>query len=253
MAASEPWVGENPLRATNKIGSQSKYMSHLIRTSGHRSYQSLIEELHGAHDHLVEMAGATLMEFQHSSSEWGARFKRLYVTFTASAPDVIGKERERLVEVINMVATLERLIDGITWFASNSSTAHLSVLECHPSTSSSQDGNDLVLGNASDDRRVIVEVTDVASGSAGQNGKEHKDLANLGCAAVVPTDGVRRYLCTSVEFATALASPKRKWSRRHYRYSVTMIQGTDTRLLEVIPAPRQLPNIGLQPTTEAGR
>lgn len=212
-------------------------MSHLVRTSANQGYEALLEELRAAHDHLVAAAGGALSGFEHSSPQWGVRFKRLYVTFGSTRPNAIEKERERLVEVINMVATLERLIDGIRWFSTNNATAHMVVLECHPSTSSSQTGNDLVLGHSPDERRVIVEVTDVASTSAGQNGKERKDLANLGCATTVPSDSIQRYLCTSTEFATSLTSANRKWKTLHYRYSTITIDGTDTQLLKVLDAP----------------
>ncbi len=212
-------------------------MSHLIRTAGVRTYSALIDELRAAHSHLVECATSALSEFHHSSTDWGARFKRLYVSLGASRPSAIEKERERLVEIINMVATLERLIAGVSWFSSNPQTVDLIVLECHPSTSASDTGNDLVLGHTPNDRRVLIEVTDVASGSAGQNGKERKDLASLGCATAVPSDGVRRFLCTSPEFAGALTNVRRRWDRSHYRYSLISIVGSDTRLLEVVAAP----------------
>lgn len=66
--------------------------------------------------------------------------------------------------------------------------------------------------------KVRCEVCDVASSNAGQNKKEKNDLKILGCAEIVPVDGVDRFTATSSEFAAALTSPKRKWSMLHYRY-----------------------------------
>src|SRR5690606_39152719 len=109
---------------------------------------------------------------------WGTLLKRTRVELTAPEPPAaITKRTERLVEVINMAATLERLMDGLSWFASQPAFAALTVIDCHPSTSSSTIGNDLVLGPEPELVAVRCEVTDVASSSAGQNGKERKDLA----------------------------------------------------------------------------
>ena len=79
------------------------------------------------------------------------------------------------------------------------------VKECHPSTSSAKGSNDLMLEDTIGVVVVRCEVCDVASDSAGSNGKERKDVASLGCADGVPDDGVRRFLCTSPEFARAAA------------------------------------------------
>lgn len=80
------------------------------------------------------------------------------------------------------------------------------------------------------------EVTDVISSNPGQNGKEKKDLRNLGCAEYVPNDLVARYIATSREFANALTSVKRKWHKMHYRYVTHETELNDqTVLLEIVP------------------
>ena len=56
------------------------------------------------------------------------------------------------------------------------------------------------------------------SSNAAQNGKEKKDLKNLGCSHEVPDDMITRYIATSTEFSNALSSPKRKWKNLHYKY-----------------------------------
>ena len=86
-------------------------------------------------------------------------------------------------------------------------------------------------------QQVVVRcgVCDIVSQRAGSNGKEQKDLESLGCADGIPADGVRRFICTSPEFAQAIASPDRKWEERHYRYR--RFAGGDeagTELLEIV-------------------
>jgi len=92
-----------------------------------------------------------------------------------------------------------------------------------------------MLGDPDGQVRVRCEVTDVASTSTGQNGKEVKDLMSLGCQISVPVDGSRRFICTSSEFAKGLSSRSRKWDGRHYRYDTMPVDGTDTWLLEIQP------------------
>lgn len=208
-------------------------MSHLIRSYGLTSYHALLGDLRSAHGHLSRCTSTALGKIGQVPERWGAHLKRLKVEFGADRPPTIAKASERLGEVVNMAATLERMIDAVHWFSSQEEYAHLAVLECHPTTGSTEKGNDLVLGEGPTAPRVLVEVTDVVSDSAGQNGKELKDLASLGCDALVPQDGVRRYLCTSEEFAAALTSRDRKWGRYHYRYRVTPIGDAGTHLLEI--------------------
>ena len=65
---------------------------------------------------------------------------------------------------------------------------------------------------------VCDRCTNLAFIGGKENGKEKKDLKNLGCSEMVPNDDVDRYIATSEEFAAALTGPKRKWSNMHYRY-----------------------------------
>ena len=163
--------------------------------------------------------------------------KRMYVGLKADArPGAVCKDAERFGEVVNMVATLERLVAALGWFERHSEFSALRVKECHPSTSSAKGSNDLMLEDATGTVIVRCEVCDVASDSAGSNGKERKDIASLGCADGVPADGVRRFLCTSPEFARAIQSPKRKWAHRLHRYREFAVgDATGTVLVELIP------------------
>ncbi len=209
-------------------------VGHLISHHGVSSIPEAAKTLTEAHDYLVERTRASLHQLTGERPAWGAFAKRATVDFDGVSYPWLGKPKERVIEAINMVATLERLLDALQWFGAQPATRNWLVLECHPSTSSTAKGNDLVLGPAVGDSKVLCEVTDVASVSAGQNGKEEGDLKRLGCLTCVPTDGQRRFICTSVEFGGALSAKARKWGNLHYRYRVHR-QG-DTMLLELEPA-----------------
>jgi len=100
--------------------------------------------------------------------------------------------------------------------------------------SNDEDANDIVLIDKMKPIIVRCEVCDVASESAGANRKEMKDLNSLGCANEVPRDGVKRYICSSKEFAEALTSKTRMWSKKHYRYERIMLHDpADSQLLQV--------------------
>ena len=155
---------------------------------------------------------------------------------TPQDSSLVGKVSERFAEVVNIAATMERLLDTLQWFQENPQYGALVVGECHPSTSDDADGNDIVLRSLEGAVRVRCEVCDVVSSCPGQNGKEKSDLKNLGCEAAVPEDGVDRYIATSPEFAEALASSARKWKDKPYRYEVILTAGDEsTHLLQIRP------------------
>ncbi len=214
-------------------------MKHLVATFTNVPLSEACRELREAHDHLVACARAALTDIPLSGPLWGIKMKRLRVDLTRpTPPKFVKKDAERLGEVVNMVATLERLIAAIEWFQTQAAFKDLRVVECHPSTSSAKGSNDLML--AGDDRRIVVrcEVCDVASKVASQNRKESKDLKSLGCTQGVPNDGVRRFICTSPEFAGALQGVKRDRGKSPHRYrGVSLGDPGDTVLLELDPAP----------------
>lgn len=194
-------------------------MPHVIEPFTNSSFADALENLRTAHRYLVSRAKAAISDTDFDDSRWGTSVKRSPVPLNVGdVPRLIGKPQEKLGEVINIAATVERLMDAIAWFAKSTENEGCSILECHPSTSDETNGNDLVLIDR--DGRIIVrcEVCDVASSNAGSNSKEKKDIRNLGCNEAVPQDGVARYICTASEFAIALASPKRKWNTKPYRY-----------------------------------
>ena len=197
------------------------------------SYRRAMDELHAAHSYVVERAIRSMSTLPEHPLRWGASIKRVRIDLSGpGCPPLIGKAEERLVEAINIAATIERMLDALAWFSVHVDFRSLLVLECHPSTSSTTSGNDLVLGLTPASVIALCEVTDVAGSAPGQNNKEKKDLRNLGCTSEVPDDGKRRFICTSTEFANALAG-QRRTSRMHYRYERCPVDGTDTIMLEI--------------------
>jgi hypothetical protein len=195
-------------------------MPHVVEPFKNTSFSDALQRLVAAHSHLVSRAKEAINASDFAESRWGSSVKRSPVSLKVGAvPPLIGKSEERLGEVINIAATVERLIDAITWFSKKHGEGY-SILECHPSTSDEADGNDLVIIDPRGRIAIRCEVCDVASSNAGSNNKETKDIRNLGCDEVVPNDGVARYICTAPEFANALASPKRKWGSKPYRYQL---------------------------------
>jgi hypothetical protein len=206
-------------------------MPHLIEPIRNKSFDDALTSLRTAHDFVVSCAAIEIKKTGLNVSLWGIDSKRTEVNLQGDAvPALIGKEKEKLGEVINIAATVERLIAAIEWFKNQYPS--YSILECHPSTSDDEAGNDLVLVNKYGEIKVRCEVCDVASTRAGANSKEQKDLCSLGCAEEVPDDGIKRYICTSREFATALTSERRAWAAKPYRYEqFSANDAADSRLL----------------------
>jgi len=210
-------------------------MPHLIEPFTNASFEDAVADLRAANSFIVGRAKEAMIAADVNVAMWGISLKRTPVDLTGnSRPRLIGKPTEKLSEVINITATVERLIAAIEWFSHDCPSCKIH--ECHPSTSDETNRNDLVL---IDDKGMVVvrcEVCDVASSSAGSNGKEKKDIRNLGCNVAVPEDNVRRYICTSPEFAIALTSEKRKWATIPYRYEQTCVgDDADCRLLLIRP------------------
>jgi hypothetical protein len=209
---------------------------HLVDTLDDLPLPDASHRLAKAHDFLVECCLNVLTKIPKTVALWGIQTKRLPVELRAvTRPAIVCKDAERFGEVVNMVATIERLIAALGWFEQQPEFGGLRVKECHPSTSGAEDSNDLVLEDGSGRVAVRCEVCDVVSSSAGQNRKERKDIKSLGCINGVPTDGVRRFICTSRDFALAIQSSKRRWNRRPYRYREFAVgDQSDTVLVELV-------------------
>lgn len=203
-------------------------MPHLIEPIRNRTVDDALIDLRRAHEFMVDRANQTLQRVSKNSGLWGIESKRAIVDLKGERPSLIGKTEEKLGEVINIAATVERLIAALEWFKKN--FEHCSILECHPSTSADEAGNDIVLVNG-EEILVRCEVCDIAS-SNDSNDKEKNDLRNLGCDEKVPSDDVRRYICTSREFAECITRPRRRWPEKHYRYEMVSLDDvTDSCLL----------------------
>lgn len=213
-------------------------MPHVIKPFANVPFDDALERLKRAHRFLVSQARTTLLASGVDDAFWGIGLKRSPVRLDeGDIPSLIGKSEEKLGEVINIAATVERLMDSIQWFAAQPEYKRCSILECHPSTSDEANGNDVVIVDP--DRGIVVrcEVCDVASSNAGSNNKEKKDINNLGCTQTVPQDGIARFICTAPEFAAALTSRGRKWQSKPYRYELIETGfASGTCMLRIHPA-----------------
>lgn len=144
-------------------------------------------QLKDAHAYLVELGGAAMRHIDANTPDyaWGTHMKRIRIVFPAGdRPALISTTHEThsLIEVINQLATMERLIDALHWAEDNLLAYEL--LRCHPTTGSQKTGesdlpdNDIVLMHP-DGQLARCEVSDV-SGEKDTNGKEFKDLMSLG-------------------------------------------------------------------------
>ncbi|MFC1776128.1 hypothetical protein ACFL3I_02150 [Pseudomonadota bacterium] len=190
-------------------------MAHIIESIKNQPTQDTLAKLKEAHAFIASQAIKGQNAIGKIPNYWGLAAKRMLIDLEGR-PEIIGKSSEKFVELINILATTERTIEALEWLAAQ--YPDLTVRECHPSTSDFQGGNDIVLVDQNNEVKVRCEVCDVASSKPGQNGKEKKDLGNLGCSETVPSDGIDRFIATSNEFAAALAGSKRKWSLMHYRF-----------------------------------
>jgi len=213
-------------------------MPHVIEPFTNASFDDALSRLRSTHGFLVSRARATLAGSDIDDARWGSALKRSPVKLDqGNVPPLIGKPEEKLGEVINIAATVERLMDAITWFANQPENDGCSILECHPSTSDESNGNDLVIVDSQGRIVIRCEVCDVASSNAGSNNKEKKDIRNLGCNQAVPQDDIGRFICTAPEFARALTGRRRKWQTKPYRYELIETGFTsDTCMLRIHPA-----------------
>jgi hypothetical protein len=210
-------------------------MAHLIEPIRNSNFPEAIAVLEKSHALIVQAVKSAQLSMTGDDSILGGQYKRLEIPLPYGEAQV-GKSSEKFVEIINILATAERTISALVWLSNKYPNAL--VRECHPSTSDETTGSDIVLIARDNSVLVRCEVTDVVSSNAAQNGKEKKDLKNLGCATRVPDDGVARFIATSEEFAQALSSPKRKWSAMHYRYKRHDIGLSDNTMMLEIQAAR---------------
>src|SRR5438309_458933 len=149
-------------------------MSHLVSPLRDLSLSDGLRALRQAHDFLVERTTAGLdAKFDRtaaSGSKWGIHFKRIGVDLPLDNPGRVfidsedrvltlvepSVQSQKLVELVNQLATIERLVDALTWAMSEGSgLARHRIKLCHPTTSSDPqegtDDHDLVLSGPNDE------------------------------------------------------------------------------------------------------
>jgi hypothetical protein len=151
---------------------------------------SLRGELLRAHRELVKAAKAWPGR-NLSDGAWGATAKRALVE-VEEFPPLIRKQSQPLQEVVNQIATVERLIGALTWAETAGFTE---VRRCHPTTSSGD--HDLVV--ESTDRLLgVFEVSDVSGVSGNGNQKMAADIRTLvTCRCDFCERAAKKYLATS--------------------------------------------------------
>lgn len=194
-------------------------MAHLIQPL---EGPLLVSEAHGqlanAHSGLVVAARQAASRLASlSKSKWGVAAKRLRVTCNSFNATLLNTEvSQPLSEVINQCATVERLLDAMTWILSIDPSAELVL--CHPTTSSRPGkltDNDLIVAISGELWKF--EVSDVVSSSSDGNSKELKELRSLGVIeqsgnqwfVATPRPEGRHFLVTSAEFSKRLLRPTR--------------------------------------------
>jgi hypothetical protein len=237
-------------------------VASLIPASGDSTGLSLARchaLLRDAHDYLARrgMEAARRATLVDDASAWGGTFKRVRVALPSEGRPAIVRddgEAHSLAEVVNQCATMERLLDALSWAQTPASgMSSWTVALCHPTTSSTPgDGSvadyDLVL-RGPDGEAAWFEVSDVASTSDG-NRKEERDLRSLGVLREgkgaerfeLPWPKARVFLVVSTEFAGRLRT--RRWQAFHY---VPFAASPNTVVAEVRPglatAPRSWPGM----------
>jgi len=184
-------------------------MAHLIEPPSDRCKTSwFLGELERAHHEIVEAATAW-MATTFPEQAWGASAKRSEIPLEGLHP-WIGTQSQPFGELLNQLATIERLLDALEWSVSQGLTE---VVVCHPTTSSGD--HDLVTCDENS-RYCAFEVSDVAGASGNQNGKMKVDIQTFAhCICAFCTAGAERYLATSPSSSNWLVRLNQQPERLH--------------------------------------
>jgi hypothetical protein len=234
-----------------KLKPKKSENSYLVDPILETPLANAIDELRTVHGFLVAQAKVTVADAHEAGDHWTVEMQSLIVNLRGpNQPRLVGKEAEGLAELLNVTASLERLIVALTWFKSCREFASLSVMQCYSSPGSAKNSNDIVLSDSHGKTTVRCDVRDVPSDSTGEAGKERKHLRSLGCEVRVPDDGVRRFICTSTEFAAVLRSEKRDWQNVPHRYVLQHAnEAAQIVLLEIVTHDES--RMGQHSTTES--
>lgn len=179
-------------------------MPHLITPFQNVPLALCRERLAASHQALTGCAQKALSQALALGEQgWGGRMKRLVVVIDDdnARPVDLYAGRHNLVEVVNQCATIERLLDAMSWALAQDQMADATVAVCHATTSSGENENDLMLV-LPDGTFANFEVSDVV-GANDSNGKEAKDLASL--RRTHGSASTRSFLVTSKELGQRLA------------------------------------------------
>jgi hypothetical protein len=179
---------------------------HLIRphmaSDGPIDAVAYMAQLQAAHDAIVDQA----IGWTHAVAGrwWGIRAKRTLVDLTNAHP-LVTNEKHPILELLNICATVERLLDALGWAVENGWAR--TVLECSPTTSGVSGPSDLrTVGD--EDGVAWFEVSDVVSAHDGKR-KLHLDLARLQRAPV----GVTTFLVASSSWEQRIKVRKLSYSK----------------------------------------
>lgn len=151
---------------------------------------AVLEGLEGAHEAIVAAARAW-PSAELPGESWGVSAKRSLVELANLHP-WIGVQSQPFSELVNQLATVERLIDVLRWAES---AEFNTVLACHPTTSS---GDHDLVARRGDGSLGVFEVSDVAGDTGNANQKMTSDLGLLiNCTCPYCDDGAAKYVATS--------------------------------------------------------
>jgi hypothetical protein len=158
-----------------------------------------LRRLTAVHDAVARVAAAH-QDVVDTVDHWGCIVKRRPLDLSGLATDddvsgIIGVTSHPFGEVVNQLATVERLLDALRWAETNGAER---VVECNPSTSRAPAGtcsHDRVV--AGPGTTMVFEVSDVAGVTGNANHKMEKDLMTLDSCSCGAGSVVRRLLAVS--------------------------------------------------------
>ena len=149
-------------------------MNNLIEPLGTENTEidEYIPALQEAHDYIVDRCRKQIQSQElETASTLGQDIKRNRVNLIGdNKPAIVGSDAQSLVEIINQLANIERLIDALIWARDNGATT---VMQCNPTTSS--EGHDLVVSGSGG--VSVFEISDTMSTYS--DAKVKKDLDTL--------------------------------------------------------------------------
>ena len=120
-------------------------MNNLIEPLGEETeIDEYISALREAHDYIADRCRKQIQSQELDVTSFGHDIKRNRVDLSGDdKPAIVGSDAQSIVEIINQLANIERLIDALIWARDNGATT---VIQCNPTTSSN--GHDLVVSGS---------------------------------------------------------------------------------------------------------